>query len=46
MIKTFMYDKEEYTVVEVYTNDRPKESFRVWVPAEQNELNIVTALPC
>jgi hypothetical protein len=45
LIKTFVYNTEEYTVVELLVFGRPKEAFNVWVPADQNVLNIVTTLP-
>ena len=35
MIKAFMYDRKEYTMVELYTNDCPLKAFMCWVPAEK-----------
>ena len=45
LVKTFVYDHEEYTVVELYTNGRPVTAFRCWVPQTQNGLNVATMLP-
>ena len=45
LVKTFVYDQEEYVVVELFTNGRPVDAFRIWVPEAQNGVNVATMLP-
>ena len=45
LVKTFVYDYEEYVVVELYTNGRPVDAFRIWVPEAHNGVKIATMLP-
>ena len=45
LVKTFVYDYEEYVVVELYTNGRPVDAFRILVPEARNGVKIATMLP-